>query len=147
MTASDEAPSGPDPPTIDASGESLPALGLLVGACATLPVLLGPRLNVAYDVEIADHLVPGLVILAISAVVLLVVRPASVSRVYLLVAGLVIDLAALWMVATHLPLVAQAARGDAPWGATIYHCGSAVLVVALGLAWTRTHWAGGWYGG
>ncbi len=147
VTASGEAPGRPGPPPIKPSGDGtpwlLPVFGLVVGACATLPVLVGPQLDVAYDVEIADHLIPGLVILAVSAVVLLVARSVSVSGSYLLAAGLVVDLAALWMVATHLPLVAQAVRGDAPWGATIYHSASAVLMLGLGIGWTKTHWAGG----
>ncbi len=118
-----------------------PVLGLVVGACATLPVLVGPQLATAHTVEVADHLVPGLVVLSVSAVVLAIGRSRPVSGVVMLSGGMVISLAGLWMVATHVPLVAQAARHDAPWGGTMYHSASAVMVLAFGLAWTWGSWA------
>lgn len=117
-------------------GRRFGRLGMLAGACAALPVLLGPNLNVAHQVEIADHLIPAVVVLAVSAMVLAMNRTAPVSGVVVLASGLVVALAGLWMVATHLPLVAQGARHQAPWAATTYHTGSAVLVLALGLVWT-----------
>jgi len=145
-TTSDEAPTGiPAPPTAQPTGGTtkrlLPVIGLVVSACATLPVQLGPHLDVAHRVEVADHLIPGLVSLAVSATVLVMTRRAPVPGFAMLAAGLVVTLAGLWMVATHLPLVAQAGRHDAPWGATIYHSASAVLVLVFGLVWTTASWA------
>jgi hypothetical protein len=122
-------------------GRLVPAVGLVVGACAIVPVLVGPKLNVTHDVEIADHLVPGVIVLAVSAAVLVLTRSGAVSGFAMLAAGLVVTLAGLWMAATHLPLVAQAARHDAPWGATIYHSASATLVLGFGLVWTATSWS------
>lgn len=119
----------------------LPRIGLVVGAVAALPVLVGPRLEVAHAVEITDHLVPGLAVIGVSAMVLVATRSAPLSESVMLAAGLVVMLAGLWMAATHVPLVAQAARGEAPWGATIYHTVSAVLVFAFGLSWTSLSWA------
>ncbi len=119
----------------------LPVLGLVVGACATLPALVGPELATADAAEIADHLVPGLVVLAVSAVALVVGRSSRVSSVVPLAAGLVTSLAGLWMVATHVPLVAQATRHEAPWDATIFHGASAVMVLGVGLAWAWASWA------
>ncbi len=119
----------------------LPVVGLVVGACATLPVLVGPQLATAEAVEVADHLIPGLVVLSVSALVLAIGRSRPVSGVVMLGAGMIISLAGLWMVATHVPLVAQAARHEAPWGGTIYHSASAAMVLAFGLAWTWASWA------
>jgi len=120
----------------------LPVLGLVVGACATLPALVGPELATADAAEIADHLVPGLVVVVVSAVALVVGgRSSRDSSVVPLAAGLVISLAGLWTVATHVPLVAQATRHEAPWGATIFHSASAVMVLAFGLAWAWASWA------
>jgi len=65
-----------------------------------------------------------------------------ISGTVWLSAGLAILLGGLWMTATHLPLVAQAARQEAPWGATIYHSSSALAVLILGLVWTGSSWAG-----
>ncbi len=120
----------------------LATLGLLVAACATLPVLVGPHLNVAHAVEVADHLIPGLILLAVSVVVLMVNRASPISGMSMLVAGLIIDLASLWMVVTHIPLVTQAARDEAPWAGTLYHSASAVAVMVFGLVWTRVSWDG-----
>ncbi|MGI8775892.1 MAG: hypothetical protein ACR2LJ_00535 [Acidimicrobiales bacterium] len=128
-------------PGSDEPGRLLLVFGLLVGVCANLPVLVGPHLGVAHKVEIADHLIPGVVVLAVSVTGLVVSRSGQPSGVVVFAAGLVITLAGLWMVLTHLPLVAQATRHDAPWGATLYHTTSAVLVFAFGLAWTKTSWA------
>jgi len=100
-----------------------PVLGLVVGACATLPVLVGPQLATAPMVELAMS------------------RSRPVSGVVMLSAGMVISLAGLWMMATHIPLVAQAARHDAPWGGTVYHSASAVMVLAFGVAWTWGSWS------
>ena len=50
-------------------------------------------------------------------------------------------LAGLWMMATHLPLVAEATRGDAPWPATIYHTSAALAVFGLGLLWATVTWS------
>jgi hypothetical protein len=53
-------------------------------------------------------------------------------------------LAGLWMMATHIPLVAQTARGgdDAgTWAATIYHFSSALAVFGLGLLWATATWS------
>jgi len=135
----------PAPPTAQPTGGTIkrlvPVIGPVVSTCAALPVELGPHLDVAHRVEIADHLIPALVVLAVSASVLVMTRRASVPGFAMLAAGLVVTLAGLWMVATHLPLVAQAGRHDAPLGATIYHSASAVLVLVLGLVWTTVSWA------
>jgi hypothetical protein len=57
------------------------------------------------------------------------------------VAGLVVLLAGFWMVATHVPLVAEAMRGEAPWPATLYHSSPAFAVFGFGLLWTMAHWS------
>ncbi|MEN3316008.1 MAG: hypothetical protein V7605_2242 [Acidimicrobiaceae bacterium] len=117
-------------------------MGLAVAACATLPVLVGPGLDTTRAVEVVDHLVPGLVVLAVSTAVLVATRSTPVAGVFVLGAAMVTVLAGLWMVATHIPLVAQAGRHEAPWGSTMFHSAAAVLVLAFGLAWAWASWAG-----
>ena len=56
-------------------------------------------------------------------------------------AGLAVLLAGLWMMATHLPLVFEAMRDEAPWPATIYHTSSALAVFGLGLLWATVTWS------
>jgi hypothetical protein len=61
---------------------------------------------------------------------------------FMFVAGLAICLAGLWMVATHIPLVAQAARAEpgVTWAATIWHSAAAAVVAVLGVIWVATYW-------
>jgi hypothetical protein len=113
--------------------------GVLVALWGMLPPFSGPPLAVARRVEIADHVVPGLVVLAFSCAALVASR-AGASPTWLLIAGLVVTLAGVWMTATHVPLVMQARGGDAPWGATIYHTAPSVAVLALGSLWSVAYW-------
>ncbi|MGI9120068.1 MAG: hypothetical protein ACR2G7_08120 [Acidimicrobiales bacterium] len=112
--------------------------GFLVGAWALLPPYSGPALNTADRVEFADHVVPGVVVIAVSAVALLLARRPNPANL-LFPAGLVIVLAGFWMTATHLPLVLQATRAQAPWGATIYHSLPCLAVLVLGVVWAVTY--------
>ncbi|MGH9184100.1 MAG: hypothetical protein ACRDZ9_09920 [Acidimicrobiales bacterium] len=114
--------------------------GLVVGVWAVLPPFSGPELNTELRVEVADHAVPGALVLLVSlaavALVPRLARPASA----LLVAGLVVFLAGFWMVATHVPLVAQALGDEAPVGATVYHALPGVAVAVLGAVWAGSYW-------
>ncbi len=115
--------------------------GLLAGAWALLPPYTGPALATADAVEFADHVVPGVAILAVSLAAALIARRGA-SGSLLFAAGLVVALAGFWMTATHLPLVLQAMRAEAPWGATIYHSLPGLAVLALGTLWAATYRAG-----
>lgn len=88
--------------------------------------LIGLRVSVRAAVEVADHVIPGLV--AGAAAVVLVLRPRLSLEM-----GLVVSLAGVWMIATHVPLVADAARGAVSMGAAVWHVapGVALLISAL----------------
>jgi hypothetical protein len=102
----------------------VPALGRLVGL----------RLDVPARLEIADHVVPGLVVLA-GALLLVTgrggVRPGD-GR-WALAAGAA-TLAGTWVMATHVPLVAEARDGITAWGPALLHLSAGVPVLAAGLA-------------
>lgn len=112
-------------------GWGLPLAGLVSGLWAFVPYFSGPDLNVAQRVEIADHLVPGVVVLAASAAAL----GLRLRGTTLLVAGMAVALAGFWMMATHLPLVLQARRGEVAWGSAMYHTLPALAVLLVGLVW------------
>lgn len=112
----------------------LAGAGLLAGAWALLPPYTGPALNTAARVEFADHVVPGIAVVGISLLSLALARRADAGRL-LFAAGLAVVLAGFWMVATHLPLVLQATRQQAPWGATVYHSAPGLAVLGLGVVW------------
>ena len=137
--------SAPPPETAGGPGPAadlrrwLPFIGLAVGLWALLPKYVTPPLNTADRAEFADHVIPGIVILGASLACILRRNRQELSLVPLM-AGMAIVLAGFWMVATHVPLMAQAFRGDAPWAGSIYHTASAVAVFGLGLLWCATHW-------
>ena len=116
----------------------LAGLGFLTGAWALIPPYTGPPLNTAAQVEFVDHVVPGIVVIAISALAFLFAGRADAAAA-LFPAGLGIVLAGFWMSATHAPLVLQAVREEAPWGATIYHSLPGIAVLGLGVVWALTY--------
>ena len=112
----------------------LPGAGFLVGAWAIIPPYIGPKLNVTQRVEIADHVVPGVLVLALS-VDALVAGSKPRASTFMFLAGLGVVLAGLWMTATHVPLVPQMLRDEAEVGAVVYHSSPGLAVLALGAAW------------
>ena len=126
-------------------GPDLPALvsfaGLFVAIWASLPRYSGPKLNVAASTEVVDHVIPAIVVLLCSVVAIFAGRRATGPGSTRFLAGMGVLLAGLWMMATHLPLVAEARRGDAPWVATIYHTSAALAVFGLGLLWATVTWS------
>lgn len=111
-----------------------------------VPRYMGPELNTTDRVEIADHVVPGMVVLgiAVASLVMMSRRRGQQRRAHalsLLVCGFVVVLAGLWITATHLPLVAQASRQEVTWGAAIFHTAPGVAVLVLGAAWVAAHWS------
>lgn len=123
--------------------DALPFLGLAAAVWALLPPYSGPELNTEMRVEIADHVVPSILMIVLSLVALLLRRRAgarSPAGSFMLLAGLGILLAGFWMVATHVPLVAQARRGEVLGGTAAYHTAPGVAVMLLGLVWAALHW-------
>ena len=122
----------------------------MIALWAVLPPYTGPELATEMRVEIADHVVPATLLLVLSVAALVRRRRAGSgdeSGSFMLIAGLGILLAGFWMVATHVPLVAQARRGElmneagkpSNWVA-VYHTTPGVIVLLFGLVWTALHW-------
>ena len=119
---------------------ALPVIGLAVAAWAVLPPYTGPEIGTSDRVEVADHVVPAVAMLALSLVAM--VRARRPARgLFPLVAGLGVLLAGLWMTATHVPLVAQATRDEVSAGTAAYHTLPGLAVVAVGLVWVAAHWS------
>jgi len=129
------APAGPDLARI------LPLAGVPVALWASLPKYSGPALNTAASVEVTSHIVPAVVVLLAAIVGILAGRRPQGPGALRLIAGMIVLLAGMWMLATHLPLVAQATRGEAPWAGTIYHTAASLAVFGLGLLWSTVTWS------
>ena len=119
----------------------LPLVGLGVALWASLPQWSGPRLNVDPAKEVADHIVPAIVVLLASLAGIAAGRRAKGPGALRFMAGLAVLLAGLWMMATHLPLVGEALRGVSPWPGTIYHTSASLAVFGLGLLWATVTWS------
>jgi hypothetical protein len=130
------------PSTAERAGPWLPVAGLLIGLWASIPPYVGAfgELDVASRVEFADHVVPGVVVLAVAAVGYVLLRAPDPSQLLLFVGGATITLAGFWMMATHMPLLSQARNGQVPWGAVLWHSLPGVGVTLLGVVWTIRFW-------
>lgn len=122
----------------------LPLVGLGVAVWASLPEYSGPAINTSSTTEVVDHIVPAVIIFLASIVGILAGRRPQGPGALRLIAGMTVLLAGLWMLSTHIPLVAQTMRGGpeaATWAATIYHAAPALAVFGLGLLWSTATWA------
>jgi hypothetical protein len=127
--------------------QALPWAGLVIAGVAVLPPYTRD-LNTEMRVEVADHVVPGLVMLGVSLTMLVRSRRATTESepgMLPLAAGFTILLAGLWMTATHLPLVNQARRSqnDVSWFDATWHTVPGLIVLALGLVWAAAWWSAG----
>lgn len=109
-------------------------LGLAAWAVAVpwLARALGLELDVSTRLEVIDHVVPGVLILACGAAIL--ARPGGTAPGSLpwLLASATASLAGLWIVITHVPLLPQVVDGGAPWGAALMHLSAGLpIVVAM----------------
>jgi hypothetical protein len=93
---------------------------------------LGLTVDVAARVEVVDHVVPGALATAAALYLNRVARrgPLAAERFALLASG-VAFLAGFWVLATHLPLLAEAADADQSWSAAIWHSATALPIVVL----------------
>lgn len=122
----------------------MPLVGLGVAVWASLPQYSGPKLYVEASKEVADHIIPAILVFLACIVGILAGRRPQGPGALRLIAGMAVLLAGLWMMATHVPLLLQTIRGGpdaASWPATIYHFASALAVFGLGLLWSTVTWA------
>ncbi len=99
---------------------------------------IGLSVDVASSVGVVDHVVPGAVVAVISSYLILLARQRPLlGRWPALLGGGVCFLAGFWVLATHAPLMIDAARGKAGWGATIWHTSTSLPIVGLSL-WLLT---------
>lgn len=115
------------------------ALGVLGGWALAVPYVAnaaGLELNVAPRLEVIDHVVPGVLVVAAAAIVLALRRgdPAAYEAP-VMGAGAIAMLAALWITTSHVPLLGDAAQGSAPVAASLVHgsAGPPVLLLSLWL--------------
>jgi hypothetical protein len=114
-------------------------VALVIGLYAMAPGFYLAGLHVKPGAEVVDHVVPGLVVIAMVGVAMLWgVRSYTVMAV----SGLIVVLAGFWMVLTHIGLFRQGVNGDVAFGAAAYHCSTAILVFALGVTWVWRYRAG-----
>ena len=102
---------------------------VLFGIWGLVAPYLGKAIGFAVDTrpinEVVDHVVPGIVILGVSITAIVMRRRAVWGSVAIVAAG-------IWMTATHIPLIKQAADGDASMSAALWHSIPGMVVLALG---------------
>lgn len=120
---------------------ALPLAGLVIGVWALLPPYTGPSLDTETRVEVADHVVPSALLLALSVAALVVSWRGPPPGQFPLLAGFGVLLAGVWMTATHVPLVNQARSGQVTAAAAAFHTVPGLVVLALGAVWVAAHWS------
>ena len=118
---------------------ALAFLGVL-GAVSILPPYVGPALGLELDVsatvEVVDHVVPGVTVIAFSVLALFLLRRGWHSdSLPLLFSVAVCMLAGLWETTSHVPLLLEGGTPEAPWGTVLMHSlvGPPVLVLSIAL--------------
>jgi len=91
---------------------------------------LGLEVDVASTIEVVDHVLPGVLVVLLGA--WLARRSGGgPPAIGVLVASGVCALAGVWVLATHVPLLADAAAGREPWGAALWHSATAPVIIVL----------------
>ena len=113
----------------------LAALGAWTIVIPYLGPAVGLKLHVAASVEVVDHVVPGAAILLVTVPTLVLERRGRVlpGDTIAVAAAALTFLAGFWVTSTHVPLIAEAARGESPWGAAIWHNSAGLPVAAISL--------------
>ncbi len=110
----------------------LAALGIWGAAVPYLADALGLRLDVSWSVEFVDHVIPGTIVALTGAVLAIVVSRGGEMTSGLGLASVgACFLAGVWMVSTHVPLLAHASDGRADWGAALLHNSPGVPIAVL----------------
>lgn len=93
---------------------------------------LGLEVDVAARVEVVDHVIPGALV-ATAGVYLFIHarRHALAGDNFALLAAGVSFLAGFWTLATHVPLIGDAANAGQPWDAAIWHSVASLPIVAI----------------
>lgn len=129
-----------EPSLVSASGRHdaqraalLAGIGAWTAIVPYLGDLLGLAVNVPARVEVVDHVIPGVIVVAAGLYLhRLAGRRALAGERFALLAAGVSFLAGFWVLATHLPLIGDAADAAVSWEAAIWHSIAALPIVGLG---------------
>lgn len=126
------AVSQPSRPDEVRAATALAAIGAWTIIVPYLAILLDLEVKVAAIVEVVDHVIPGLVVLAAGLYLRARAQRRALAshRPALLAAGAAF-VAGFWVLATHAPLIGDAALSDQPWDAAIWHSIAALPTVVL----------------
>jgi len=110
---------------------TLAALALWAAIVPWLAAAVGLGLDVPTNLEVVDHVVPGVVALAGAALLVLLGGPRG--GVAWLGAASAAFLGGLWITATHVPLIFDALEGPIPWGTALLHFSPGPPILVLGV--------------
>ena len=128
------SPTGGPRPIEARRAAALAAIGAWTVVVPYLGHVLGLGVDVPSRVEVVDHVVPGVIVAAVAGGVwtLATRRPVG-GTLPVVLGGSVCFLAGFWVLATHVPLVADAADGQESWAAALWHASTALPIVAMSL--------------
>ncbi len=112
------------------------ALGVLGVWTVLVPYVgraVGLRLDVASKLEVVDHIVPGVLVVAIAGLLTAGARRGRPGGATTLLGGGVCFLAGFWVLATHVPLLVDAAHADEGWPTALWHASTGLPIVVISL--------------
>jgi hypothetical protein len=112
----------------------------ILGAVSILPPYVGPVVGLELEgidsiVEVVDHVIPGIIIFLAAGASFLLLRSGRLKEDSIVLASaLAISLlAAVWQTSSHIPLILDGGRPEAPWGAVILHSTIGPIMTVLSL--------------
>lgn len=129
-------PSSAGPRTASSRSHWPPLLAALAVWAIAVPWLaraLGLEVDVPTRIEVIDHVVPGVVVLACAAVLARRNDRDRTAALHRLVGCTIAALAGLWISATHGVLVPEALDGVTGWGPALLHLSAGPPIVLLAL--------------
>jgi hypothetical protein len=113
---------------------------MVVGVWAMLPPYLTPKLDVARSAKLADHVIPGILVMLLS-----LSRLVGIGHTEGQLGGLLTGMAALmtgfWMTATHVPLWFELGTANATLPVVANHSAPGLALLVLGFVWCVHYWS------
>lgn len=139
------APSAAATSSLGAIGATVPSrrtLALLEGLAAAgvwsvvIPYV-GPALGIAPDstwrLEVADHVVPGLLVVVVACLGVAFSLRARLQESAVIWLSTVTVLCGLWIIFTHVSFIFHALQHEEPWPSAAFHSSAGPLAIALAI--------------
>lgn len=125
-------------PAVTTVVELIAVVGLFSLAVPALGGVLGLPTQASPIKEIIEHVVPGLLVLSLSATALRLELKEAQSEEFLFLMASAVGMAGLWIIGTHVPLLRLAFRGRATPELALFHAAAGPVLIGLAVVLARS---------